>query len=86
VDQSYWQCAVAAKPSQGVWGFLAGGLVWFGVPFCFASTMGLAYLALSAHAGAPLLTDDQVNRGTPLTSTSSLIALSAERVNVWRLV
>jgi len=22
VDQSYWQCAVAAKPSQGVWGFL----------------------------------------------------------------
>jgi len=64
VDQSYWQCAVAAKPSQGVWGFLAGGLVWFGVPFVFASTMGLAYLALSANAGAPLLTDDQVNRGT----------------------
>jgi len=26
VDQSYWQCAVAAKPSQAVWGFLAGGL------------------------------------------------------------
>jgi len=63
VDQSYWQCAVAAKPSQGVWGFLAGGLVWFGVPFCFASTMGLAYLALSQHAGSPLLTDQDVNRG-----------------------
>ena len=65
VDQSYWQCAVAAKPSQGVWGFLAGGLVWFGVPFCFASTMGLAYLALSSDAGAPLLSDDDVNRGIP---------------------
>jgi len=38
--------------------------VWFGVPFVFASTMGLAYLALSSHAGAPLLTDDEVNRGT----------------------
>jgi len=30
--------------------------------------MGLAYLALSAHAGAPLLTDDQVNRGTIFTT------------------
>lgn len=46
-----------------MWGFLAGGLVWFGVPFCFASTMGLAYLALSAHAGQPLLSDADVNRG-----------------------
>jgi len=48
VDQSYWQCAVAAKPSQGVWGFLvcAGGFpvsgvswreVWCGSVFRSAS-------------------------------------------------
>jgi len=55
--------------NQGVWGFLAGGVVWFGVPFVFASTMGLAYLALSSRAGAPLLTDDQVNRGIAPTYT-----------------
>ncbi|PIK48507.1 putative urea-proton symporter DUR3 [Apostichopus japonicus] len=47
VDQSYWQSSVAAKPKQGMWGFLLGGLVWFAVPFAFATTMGLAYVSLS---------------------------------------
>ena len=64
VDQSYWQSAVAAKPRQGVWGFLFGGLVWFAVPFAFATTMGLSYIALSAHQGAPLLSDADVSAGT----------------------
>ena len=35
--------------------------------------MGLAYLALSAHAGAPLLTDEDVNRGTLLTNELQLV-------------
>ncbi|CAE8619646.1 unnamed protein product, partial [Polarella glacialis] len=42
VDQSYWQSAVAAKPKSAVRGFLIGGLVWFAVPFCMATTTGLA--------------------------------------------
>ncbi|XP_064611598.1 uncharacterized protein LOC135475601 [Liolophura sinensis] len=63
VDQSYWQSSVAAKPKQGVSGFLMGGLTWFAVPFSLATTMGLAYLALSAKQGAPLLSDNQVNSG-----------------------
>ena len=63
VDQSYWQSSVAAKPKQGVWGFLTGGLVWFAVPFTFATTMGLAYIALSAMEGHPLLTNEDVNAG-----------------------
>merc|ERR1712088_713494 len=62
-DQAYWQSSVAAKPLQGVWGFITGGLVWFAIPFTLATTMGLAYLGLSSAQGAPLLTDEDVSSG-----------------------
>merc|ERR1711874_419574 len=62
-DQAYWQSSVAAKPLQGVWGFISGGLVWFAIPFTLATTMGLAYLGLSSAQGAPLLTDADVSSG-----------------------
>ena len=63
VDQSYWQSSVAAKPRQGMWGFLAGGLVWFSIPFTFATTMGLGYVALGTYYGEPLLSDAEVSAG-----------------------
>jgi len=62
-DQAYWQSSVAAKPLQGVWGFISGGLTWFAIPFTLATTMGLAYLGLSSAQGAPMLTDDEVASG-----------------------
>jgi len=62
-DQAYWQSSVAAKPLQGVWGFILGGLTWFAIPFTLATTMGLAYLGLSSAQGAPMLSDDDVARG-----------------------
>merc|ERR1719234_2613682 len=62
-DQAYWQSSVAAKPLQGVWGFISGGLVWFAIPFALATTMGLAYLGMSSAQGAPMLTDDDVMKG-----------------------
>jgi len=62
-DQAYWQSSVAAKPLQGVWGFISGGLVWFAIPFTLATTMGLAYLGLSSAQGAPMLTDEDVSKG-----------------------
>ncbi|KAG2496328.1 hypothetical protein HYH03_005559 [Edaphochlamys debaryana] len=46
VDQSYWQGAIAAKPSATYKGYLLGGLCWFAVPFTFATTMGLGARAL----------------------------------------
>ena len=63
VDQSYWQSAVASKPKQGVLGLLLGGLAWFAIPFSFSTTMGLAYVALSAKQGEALLTPDDVDAG-----------------------
>merc|ERR1740128_557828 len=62
-DQAYWQSSVAAKPLQGVWGFISGGLVWFAIPFTLATTMGLAYLGLSSAQGAPMLTEEDVMKG-----------------------
>jgi SSS family transporter len=46
VDQSYWQSAIAAKPSSSTRGYLLGGLVWFTIPFSLATAMGLATVAL----------------------------------------
>merc|ERR1711966_204508 len=60
VDQSYWQSAIAAKPSSSTKGYLLGGLVWFTIPFALATAMGLATVALdlpvtSAEAGDGLV-------------------------------
>jgi SSS family transporter len=60
VDQSYWQSAIAAKPSAAHKGYLLGGLCWFTIPFTLATSMGLSALALqlpitAGEAGAGLV-------------------------------
>jgi len=60
VDQSYWQSAIAAKPSSSTKGYLLGGLVWFTIPFALATAMGLSSVALdlpvtSTEAGMGLV-------------------------------
>eukprot|EP00931_Biecheleriopsis_adriatica_P103353 TRINITY_DN781_c0_g1_i6.p1 TRINITY_DN781_c0_g1~~TRINITY_DN781_c0_g1_i6.p1 ORF type:complete len:686 (+),score=149.75 TRINITY_DN781_c0_g1_i6:132-2189(+) len=46
VDQSYWQSAIAAKPTSAHKGYLLGGLVWFTIPFALATSLGLCGVAL----------------------------------------
>lgn len=60
MDQSYWQSAIAAKPSASHKGYMLGGLVWFTIPFALATSLGLAATALGAkltagEAGAGLV-------------------------------
>ncbi|CAJ1346427.1 unnamed protein product [Effrenium voratum] len=60
VDQSYWQSAIAAKPTSAHKGYLLGGLVWFTIPFALATSLGLSAVALqlpisSAEAGSGLV-------------------------------
>lgn len=60
VDQSYWQSAIAARPSSAAKGYLLGGLCWFAIPFSLASSLGLSSTALqlpltAAEAGAGLV-------------------------------
>ncbi|XP_069105812.1 uncharacterized protein [Argopecten irradians] len=79
VDQSYWQCSVAAKPKEGVIGFLVGGVCWFAIPFALATTTGLAYIALGTTQNGPLLTEDQVNAGlVPPAVAQRLLGRSGE--------
>ena len=63
VDQSYWQSSVAAKPKEGMLGFLIGGVCWFAIPFGLGTTTGLAYTALSVHQNGPLLSSEEIDAG-----------------------
>jgi len=45
-DQSYWQGAIACKAGATWKGYLLGGMAWFAIPFCMATTFGLAGRAL----------------------------------------
>merc|ERR1719353_1634718 len=67
VDQSYWQSAVAAKPKSAVMGFLVGGMVWFAVPFCEATTTGLIGRAITTHPQLSTLFIDAGSSGAGLT-------------------
>jgi SSS family transporter len=60
VDQSYWQSAIAARPSSAARGYLLGGICWFAIPFSLATSLGLASTALmlpitASEAGAGLV-------------------------------
>jgi len=46
VDNSYWQNAIAARPSGTYKGYLMGGIAWFSIPFTLATTLGLAGRAM----------------------------------------
>lgn len=73
-DQAYWQRAVASRPQTAVKGFLLGGLAWFSVPFGFATTMGLAAVALSVSDPTfPPLTADQVSAGLPAPTAAGVL-------------
>jgi SSS family transporter len=46
VDQSYWQSAIAARPSSAARGYVLGGVCWFAIPFSLATSLGLTSTAL----------------------------------------
>ncbi|CAH1789691.1 unnamed protein product [Owenia fusiformis] len=62
-DQSYWQSSIAAKPLHGVWGFIAGGLTWFAIPFTFSTTIGLVYIAMENYQGSSILSETDIQTG-----------------------
>lgn len=60
VDQSYWQSAIAAKPTSAARGYLLGGICWFAIPFSLATSLGLTSTALmlpitASEAGSGLV-------------------------------
>lgn len=53
LDQAYWQRAIASRPDTAVKAYLLGGMAWFAIPFGFATTLGLAAVALTDNPKFP---------------------------------
>ncbi|CAK7212072.1 urea permease [Sporothrix bragantina] len=53
LDQAYWQRAIASKPETSVKAYLLGGLAWYGIPYGFATAMGLGCVAMTSSPSFP---------------------------------
>jgi urea-proton symporter len=64
-----FQKAIAAAPEAALPGYMIGGLSWFSIPFCLATTFGLAARALEHTPAWPTypnpMTADQIAQGLP---------------------
>jgi Na+/proline symporter len=49
VDQTYWQRAIAARPDQAGYPFVAAGLLWLPIPLVAGTTFGVLGAALGLH-------------------------------------
>ncbi|KAL2444764.1 putative urea active transporter 1 [Exophiala dermatitidis] len=67
LDQGYWQRAIASRPTTAVRGYIMGGFAWYAIPFGFATTLGLAAVALTDNPAYPTypnnMTAEQVSAG-----------------------
>lgn len=76
-DQSYWQRAVASRPSTAVKAFSLGGTAWFAVPFGMATVMGLTAVALTSDPDFPrypsALSPQEVSAGLPAPAAAAAL-------------
>ncbi|KZP14956.1 urea transporter [Athelia psychrophila] len=72
-DQAYWQRAIASRPASTVKAYLLGGLAWFAIPFTFATTLGLAAVALRGSPGMAVLTPADVSAGLPAAAAATAL-------------
>lgn len=76
-DSQLFQKAIAADPKVLVKGYVLGGLAWFSLPFCLATTMGLAAAALETSPSFPtypdLMTSAEINAGLVLPYAAKAI-------------
>ncbi|RAK98174.1 sodium:solute symporter family protein [Aspergillus ibericus CBS 121593] len=77
LDQAYWQRAIASRPESSVKAYILGGIAWYGIPFGFATAMGLGCAALTNNPSFPTypnpLSAEQVDAG--LSAPAAAIAL-----------
>ncbi|OAA65243.1 Sodium/solute symporter [Niveomyces insectorum RCEF 264] len=74
LDQAYWQRAIASKPETSVKAYLLGGLAWYGIPYGFATAMGLGCVAMTGSPTFPTfpnaLSPQQVGGGFSAPATA----------------
>ncbi|KAF9043025.1 urea transporter [Panaeolus papilionaceus] len=72
-DQAYWQRAIASRPGTTVKAYLLGGVAWFAIPFTFATTLGLAAVALRGDPDMRILTPADVSAGLPAAAAAAAL-------------
>lgn len=77
LDQAYWQRAIASRPETSVKAYLFGGMAWYGIPFGFATAMGLGCAALTASPSFPTYPNplSAAQNGSGLSAPAAAIAL-----------
>ena len=77
LDQAYWQRAIASRPTTAVRAYILGGLAWFAIPFGFATTLGLAAVALTDNRNFPTyphaMSPSQVSAGLAAAFAASTL-------------
>lgn len=77
LDQAYWQRAIASRPETSVKAYLFGGMSWYGIPFGFATAMGLGCAALTSSPSFPTYPNplSAAQNGSGLSAPATAIAL-----------
>lgn len=77
LDQAYWQRAIASRPETSVKAYLFGGIAWYGIPFGFATAMGLGCAALTSNPSFPTYPNplSAAQNGSGLSAPAAAIAL-----------
>ncbi|RDW84797.1 putative solute symporter family transporter [Coleophoma cylindrospora] len=77
LDQAYWQRAIASRPETSVKAYIFGGMAWYGIPFGFATAMGLGCAALTGNVKFPTYPNplSTAQNGAGLSSPATAIAL-----------
>ncbi|CAD6899910.1 unnamed protein product [Tilletia controversa] len=77
-DASFHQKGIAAAPKSAARGYFIGGLSWFSIPFCLATTAGLAALALEQTSPdfptyPNRMSEEEVNAGLVLVYAAQAV-------------
>lgn len=78
MDSSYWQKAYSADIAAAVPGYVLGGVLYFGLPWCLGTVMGLAGLSLQTNPIWPAfgrhLSSKELSDGLPLAYAALAVA------------
>lgn len=78
MDSSYWQKAYSADIAAAVPGYILGGVLYFGLPWCLGTVMGLSGWSLQNNPIWPaygrMLSDTELAAGLPLAYTALAVA------------
>lgn len=66
IDVQLFQKAITADPVSTLPGYMIGGLAWFSIPFCLATTFGLAARAMQGTPQMHTLTTEDISQGLAL--------------------